>query len=189
MASTPRKGRAGAALPPPPPSRLGRGLDLAPVLVEDPGLDGLHRLAGAVDGPEVVEVLALGAGPESARREGDVELPVRAAPDREPDEAHPGERAVLEVDLGLGDEPLGPLLPRGEVNLGRPGLGHRSLLGAADGWRGRFSFAGSGLAASATSFDLPPARRATCGEEKDSRRGPKAHLMSVATTGTRREQA
>src|SRR5438093_6484414 len=95
------RGRAGAALPPPPPCHSRGGLEL-PVLVVDPALDSLDRLGVTVDGAEVVEEAPL----QRARRERHKDLALGTPPQAEADQPGAGEGALFEVDLGLAHESL-----------------------------------------------------------------------------------
>jgi hypothetical protein len=58
-----------------------RALDLAPVLVQDPGLDRLRRLRGSVDGLEVVNVPHLRGLRRTRTRPRTMCLALGAAPD------------------------------------------------------------------------------------------------------------
>src|SRR5262245_1751287 len=101
------KRRAGAVLSLPPPPFPSRPRLRLAVLVEDPGLDGLHGFGGPLHGPEVVEVPALRTRAERPRRERHVDLALGAPPQGEAHELGPRERTVLEDHFGLADEALG----------------------------------------------------------------------------------
>src|SRR5438105_14343121 len=105
MAKTP--GALTRAPGPGPPLRSG-GPGGA-VFAQDPLLHPLDLAARPIRRAEIVEVLALGAGAERARGEGQVHLPVGAAPQREPDQLHPDQRGlVLENDPGVAHAALRP---------------------------------------------------------------------------------
>src|SRR6266496_4201760 len=162
------KDGAGAALPPPPPRPSGRCLDLA-VLLEDPRLHELDRLAGGVDRPEVVEVPPLVPRPERPRGERDVDLALGAPPQAEAHQLGPRQRTVVEDDLGLGHQPFRAVLARHELHLHRLAPCHRFFLRALLEWPGRLRPRRPGSPPKTTSFDLPPARREPRGEEKGLR--------------------
>src|SRR5574341_1119464 len=108
----------------PPQNKLSRVLPLCPEFVQDPGFYTLGVRAVAFDGTQVVEEAALVAGAEGAAREGDVDLALGRAPEREPDQLHPGERTRLrlEHDLCLAHDPFRRALPHHEID------SHRNLL-------------------------------------------------------------
>src|SRR5437868_5940816 len=80
------KARSAAGSPPnrrPGTARWsGRG-GLRAVLVEDPVLDALRRVAAGLDGPQEVEEAALAAHTEGTRGEGDEDFALLAPPERE----------------------------------------------------------------------------------------------------------
>ena len=106
------KGAGGGGSPPPPPASLQAAASAAfRYSSRIQALTCLTVSAGAVDRPQVVEVLALGARCRTratgrSRRRSPSALRQR----READQLHPGQRALLEVDLGLGHQTLGAVL-------------------------------------------------------------------------------
>src|SRR5688572_15621365 len=87
-----------------------------PVLGQDPVLHRARLRRRAVRAAEVVEVLPLRARPEGTGRKGHVDVAVHAPPQREPDQLHAGQGAVLENDLRVAHQPLGSVLLVDELN-------------------------------------------------------------------------
>src|SRR6266496_2928556 len=161
------KDGAGAALPPPPPRPSGRCLDLA-VLLEDPRLHELDRLAGGVDRPEVVEVPPLVPRPERPRGERDVDLALGAPPQAEAHQLGPRQRTVVEDDLGLGDQPLRAVLARHELHLHRLAPCHRFFLRALLDGRGAFGLAVRGVPRKRLPSTSPRLAETPGGRRRDS---------------------
>src|SRR6266487_6403469 len=138
------------------------------VLLEDPRLDALDRLAGSVDRPEVVEVPPLVPRPERPGRERDVDLALGTPPQAEAHQLGPRQRTVVEDDLGLGHQPFRAVLARHELHLHRLAPCHRFFLRALLEWPGRLRPRRPGSPPKTTSFDPPRLAETPGGRRRDS---------------------